>query len=206
MSRRMGSIKSLSQERARLTALPGYRSGRISSKDSRKSVENQIVTAQPKLDSMLLSSMITSLSLILEAPDPIRPYTLPCGIQFVPRKFQRFAQEISEMPDDIISNIAWVPCLSESSESIEGKLLSTCSGMFGVMSFFYSTIIHHRERLRASNHHWLYDAKNYSQFAGDSLVMASTPADLFIAVLHAAIGKDALSLNSPRTQALTRIS
>ena len=115
-------------------------------------------------------------------------------------------------PDDSISKTAWVSHSSGSSGSIEGKMLEECCGMFGVMEFYHSIIIHHKKNLPAHNHIWLdqvepwdlygNDISKYmkgyrtllahcSRFAGESLVTATTPAKLFTAITHAAPGENA---------------
>jgi hypothetical protein len=82
-----------------------------------------------------------------------------------------------------------------------------CGGMFGVMNYYHSSIVRHKEGLPVTNHIWLHDAQfwglygdpgirdyrwliqQFSQFSGRSLVTVSKPRDLFVAVLHAALGR-----------------
>jgi hypothetical protein len=89
--------------------------------------------------------------------------------------------------------------------SIESEMMSACGGMFGVMTYYHSSIVCHkgsRQRItyfsmtpRSGLYHktgvrdyrWLI--QQFSQFAGRSLVTVSPPGELFVAVLHAAFGR-----------------
>ena len=114
-------------------------------------------------------------------------------------------------PDDTINKTAWMSHSSGSSGLIEGKMLEECSGMFGVMEFYHSVIIHHKKNLPAHNHLWLDEAEpwdvyggdmskyvkdyrtllaHHSRFAGESLVTANTSYELFKATAHGALGEN----------------
>jgi hypothetical protein len=91
-------------------------------------------------------------------------------------------------------------------------MFETCSGMFGVMPFYHSSIVHHKENLPITNHLFLVDAKfwdayklatgnandhvpdlrvlvrHLSQHAGEPLSSVSEPQQLFVVIAHAALG------------------
>lgn len=89
-------------------------------------------------------------------------------------------------------------------------MLKECGGMFGVMNYYHSSIVCHKEGIPSTNHLFLKEAKfwplysstgsnhnpdfrisvqHFSQFAGDSLVTVRTAKDLFVAIVHAALGE-----------------
>jgi len=87
-------------------------------------------------------------------------------------------------------------------------MFQACGGMFGVMPFYHSSIVHQKENLPATNHLFLVDAKfwtlytssshdtpdfrvlvrHLSEFVGDPLSCVSEPQQLFVCIAHAALG------------------
>jgi hypothetical protein len=111
---------------------------------------------------------------------------------------------------DIVRKFAW---LDKSHAFVENEMFQNCRGKFGVMSLYYSSVVHQKESLLATNHLFLGSAKfwpifqddpkglggtpradfrllvqHLSQFAGDSLLAVEEPKQLFIAIGHAMIG------------------
>jgi len=87
-------------------------------------------------------------------------------------------------------------------------MFQACGGMFGVMPFYNSSVVHHKENLPATNHLFLADAKfwtlytsvsdhtpdlrvlvrHLSEYVGDLLSSVSEPQELFVSIAHAALG------------------
>jgi hypothetical protein len=128
-------------------------------------------------------------------------------INFVRRQLHDFSKEIDPQMTDIVSKCSWV---GKSYISIESKMLRKCGGMFGVTTHYHSSIICHKEGLPATNHLFLKNAKfwplytntrnnhvpdfralmqHFLQFAGRSLVTVRNPGDLFVSIVHAALGR-----------------
>jgi hypothetical protein len=117
-----------------------------------------------------------------------------------------FSKEIDPETCDVISKCSSV---GRSYISIESKMLRECGGMFGVMTYYHSSVVCHKEGLPTTNHLFLQDGKfwclaasrsdyspdfriliqQFSQFAGHSLVTVSSARDLFVAIAHAALGR-----------------
>jgi hypothetical protein len=113
---------------------------------------------------------------------------------------------INPKTTNLVSKCSWV---GKSHVSIESKMLRTCGGMFGVMSYYHASIVCHKEGVPVTNHlfvktatFWrvfLHNGRNedpdfriliqqFSQFTGHCLVAVSHPRDLFVAIAHAALG------------------
>jgi hypothetical protein len=129
------------------------------------------------------------------------------SIIFVPRQLHDLLKEINPKTANIVSKCSWV---GKSHVSIESKMLGTCGGMFGVMSYYHASIVCHKKGLPVTNHLFMKTAKfwpvsshtrsnhvpdfrmliqQFSQFAGHCLVTVSRPQDLFIGIVHAALGR-----------------
>jgi hypothetical protein len=127
-------------------------------------------------------------------------------VTYIPRELHDFSKAIDPETCGIISKCSSV---GRSYISIESKMLRECGGMFGVMTYYHSSVVCHKEVLPTTNHLFLKDAKfwhfftsksdyspdfriliqQFSQFAGHSLVTVSSAKDLFVAIVHAALGK-----------------
>jgi hypothetical protein len=128
------------------------------------------------------------------------------SITFVPRQLHDLLKDINPKTNDIISKCSWV---RKSHISIESKMLKICGGMFGVMSYYHASIVHHKKGVAVTNHLLLKTAmvwrisqqtesnlipdfcmliQQFSQFTGHSLVTVSHPHNLFVAIAHAALG------------------
>jgi hypothetical protein len=127
------------------------------------------------------------------------------SIIFVPRQLHDLLKEINPKTANIVSECSWV---GKSHVLIESKMLRTCGGMFGVMSYYHASIVCHKKGVPVTNHLFLKTAKfwrlsphtgsnhvpdfwmliqQFSQFAGHCLVTVSRPRDLFAAITHAAL-------------------
>ena len=111
-----------------------------------------------------------------------------------------------------VVKFSWV---STASRSIEPDLLKDCSGLFGTLKHYYSFLVCHGEESLATNHlflpgdgdrescHWpVFGNRSMSPstadyralwayvsaYGGHSLVTASDPKSLILAVLHACLG------------------
>jgi hypothetical protein len=128
------------------------------------------------------------------------------SIDFIPRQLHDFSEKIDPKTTDIVSKCSSV---GKSHVSIESRMLKECGGMFGVMTYYHSSIVCHKEGLPSTNHLFLKAAEfwrlyptirsnhdpdfrvsvqHFSQFAGHSLVTVRNPRDLFVAIVHAALG------------------
>lgn len=127
-------------------------------------------------------------------------------ITFVHRQLHEFSEEIGPQTSDIVSKCSWV---GKSHASIESRMLRECGGMFGIATHYHSSIVCHKEGLPATNHLFLQNAEFWPlytstgnnhvpdfrslmqhllQFAGRSLVTISNAQDLFVSIVHAALG------------------
>jgi len=136
---------------------------------------------------------------------PITVYVGGFAARFVPQQLDRFSKSIDTDPSDLVSKMAWV---GSSYASVESNMSDTCVRMFGVMPFYNSSIVRHKEHLPATNHIFLGGAtfwklyssagdhtpdlrvlvRHLSEHAGHPLSSVSNPQELFVAIAHAALG------------------
>lgn len=135
--------------------------------------------------------------------------------RFVYQELTSFSKEIPQTPGDLVSKSSW---LGNPYGGVESRMFKECSGLFGVMPFYHSRIVHHKEDVPVTNHLFLRDAKfwpvfiiylrrsdsdievndikpdyrmlleNISQYVGDMLMSVPFPQELFVSIAHAALG------------------
>ena len=131
------------------------------------------------------------------------------SIRFIPRHLHAFSENIDPNATDIISKCSTI---GMQYVSIESKMLKECGGMFGVMTYYHSSIVCHKKGIPSTNHFFLKEAKfwhlyrrgtddliavpnfrvsvqHFSQFSGHSLITIPDPKDLFVSIVHAALGE-----------------
>jgi hypothetical protein len=136
---------------------------------------------------------------------PIAVHRGAFAARFVPQQLDYFSKSIDADAGDLVSKVAWVGSLYA---SVESRMFEDCGGMFGVMPFYNSSIVRHKENLPATNHLFLGHAtfwdlytsasdhtpdlrvlvRHLSEYVGDLLSSVSKPQELFVAIAHAALG------------------
>ena len=138
-----------------------------------------------------------------------------CGIDHcIVQPDEGNGKDLAVTSPETVVKFSWV---SKASRSIEPDLLQDCSGLFGTLRHYYSFLVCHGKDSLATNHlflpgdgdrescHWpvlgikpIYlspPTPDYralwayvSAYGGHSLVTASDPRSLILAVLHACLG------------------
>ena len=155
--------------------------------------------------------------MVLTFPDPEALITIPHTNGYPIRSINHcIVQPSSENGKDLaltlpgtVVKFSWV---SKASQSIEPNLLQDCSGLFGTLKHYYSFLVCHGDDSPAANHLFLPDLRSHhwplfgtkstsppkpdyralwayvSAYGGHSLVTASDPKNLILAVFHACLG------------------